>query len=101
MGQRVDLHELLKIVLGSNDVYFQPPSSVRMNYPCIVYELSNRDTLFADNYPYRHDKKYKITVIERDPDSLLPDKIGSLPRCSHNQHFIADNLYHDVFSMYF
>ena len=34
---RLELQDLLETVLGSQYVYFQPPATLRMRYPCIVY----------------------------------------------------------------
>jgi hypothetical protein len=99
MGLRVDLQTLLETIIGN--VYFQPPPTIKMEYPCIVYEISNADTKFADNYPYSYAKKYTLTVIDKNPDSLLPDKVAALQRCIFNRHFTSDNLNHDVFNIYF
>ena len=101
MGTRTDLRTILKGLLGSDYVYFQPPPTVQMIYPCIVYELSNADTKFADNYPYHYEKRYTITVIDMNPDSLIPDKIATLPKCIFDRHYTADNLNHDVFNIFF
>lgn len=101
MAKRSDLGILLKTILESNAVYFQPPKSTEMVYPCIVYERSYIKTEFANNTPYLFGKLYTVTVIDRDPDSLIPDKIASLPKCTFDRHFTADNLNHDVFSIYF
>lgn len=72
-----------------------------MQYPCIVYQRYNALTTFANNLPFRRVKRYQVTVIDRDPDSLIPDKVGALPMCLHNRFFIANNLNHDVFNLYF
>jgi hypothetical protein len=72
-----------------------------MQYPCIVYQRYNALTLFANNLPFRHTKRYQVTVIDRDPDSLIPDKVATLPMCLHNRFFVANNLNHDVFNLYF
>jgi hypothetical protein len=101
MGQRLDLHEVLTEVLGSDNVYFQPPPSLQMVYPCIVYKRDQADTDFADNSPYRSKKRYMVTVIDRDPDSAIPDGIAALPMCRFNRHYTADNLNHDVFNLFF
>lgn len=101
MAPRTSLQTLLETILGSRNVYFQPPSTLDMAYPCIVYELFTRDTVFADNNPYLSNKRYKITVIDRNPDSLIPDKLLALPKCSFDRRFVADNLNHDTFSIYF
>lgn len=99
MGTRLELHNIL---LGiTNNVYFQPPPSLRMQYPCIVYERSGGDTKFADNNPYTFTKRYKITAITNDPDNDLVDKLARLPRCVYDRPYIVDNLNHDVFNLYF
>ena len=101
MGQRLQLQELLELTIGSTNVYFQPPANVQMQYPCIVYKRDSAGTKFADNGLYQHMKRYQITVITRDPDSNIPDKIASLPLCAFNRFFVANNLNHDVFNLYF
>jgi hypothetical protein len=99
MGSRLLLHNILISLLGTGNVYFQPPPSFQMSYPCIVYERSNIDTAFANNEPYKHEKRYTVTVIDSDPDSLIPDKVAELSRCSFDRNFKADQLNHDVFRL--
>jgi hypothetical protein len=101
LTSRLQLQNLFETLLGSRNVYFQPPANVQMQYPCIVYELDTVESLFADNKPYRHTKRYQVTVIDSDPDSGLPDKIAELPLCSFQRHYTADNLNHDVFNLFF
>lgn len=72
-----------------------------MSYPCIVYQRYNALTSFADNVPFRHTKRYQVTVIDSDPDSPIPDKVAALPMCLHNRFFVANNLNHDVFNLYY
>lgn len=101
MGQRLELHELLKTLLGSSNVYFQPPSGHVMQYPCIRYERSNIRSKSADNGPYKLQKEYTLTVIDANPDSLIPDKVSKLPQCIFDRAYKADNLNHDVFNILF
>ena len=101
MGQRVELQALLETVLGSPYVYFQPPSNVQMQYPCIVYHRDSAEIKFANNNPYRYTKRYTVTVIDRNPDSIFPDKLAELPMCTYIRFFPADSLNHDVFNLYF
>jgi hypothetical protein len=98
---RLDLQTLLEGVLGSGNVYFQPPSNLQMQYPCIVYAQDNAKTEFAGNLPYSYAKRYQVTVIDRNPDSAVPDKIAMLPKSDLNRIFTADNLHHYVFNLYF
>ena len=98
-AKREALNALLKTFCPN--VYFQSPPNVGMQYPCIVYTRDTARTVFADNSPYRRTKRYTLTIIDRDPDSPIPDQIAQLPLCSHQRFFTADNLNHDVFDLYF
>lgn len=72
-----------------------------MVYPCIVYTRDFEDAQFAGNKPYRRDKRYQVTVIDGDPDSPIPDKVGDLPKSAFVRSYVADKLNHDVFSVYY
>lgn len=98
---RLSLHEELKDLLGSSNVYFQPPSSHKMNYPCIRYELGDIKTFYANGSPYSTHKSYRLTIIDKDPDSIIPDKVLKLPMCKFDRHYTADNLNHFVYNIFY
>jgi hypothetical protein len=99
MAKRLQLHQLLETF--TENVYFQPPTNVQLKYPCIVYTRDFADTKFADDIPYDHTKRYMITVIDRDPDSDIPDKVAAMPLSLFNRFYTVDNLNHDVYNVYF
>jgi hypothetical protein len=99
MAKRLQLHQLLETFI--ENVYFQPPTNVQLKYPCIVYTRDFADTKFADDIPYDHTKRYMITVIDRDPDSDIPDKVAAMPLSLFNRFYTVDNLNHDVYNVYF
>lgn len=101
MGRRLDLQQKLEDILEVRNVYFQPPNNVQMGYPAIVYKRDYEKTHFANDRPYKDTKRYLVTVIDRDPDSLIPDKVKALPMCTFSRHFTADNLNHDIYNLYF
>ena len=101
MGGRTELQTLLETLLGSENVYFQPPSSVEMNYPCIVYRRDDSSEKRANDKLYLHKQRYQVTVIDRNPDSLIPNKVLSLPLCAFDRYYTADNLNHDVYNLYY
>lgn len=72
-----------------------------MAYPAIVYERSSGDTVFADNVPYRREKRYQVTVIDRDPDSVIPDAVADLPSSTEVRFFAAGQLNHSVYNLFF
>lgn len=101
MDKRLQLQTLLESILGTRNVYFQPPSQHQMVYPCIVYERDNVETEFAGNLPYTRRKRYSVTIIDRNPDSEIPDRVAVLPLCIFSRRFVVDNLNHDVYNLYF
>jgi hypothetical protein len=101
MGQRLQLHDILKNVLGSSNVYFQPPVNLKMAYPCIVYQRDDARTEHADNLPYSFTQRYQVTLIDPKVDSEVYPKLTALPLCSYQRFYTADNLNHDVFVLYY
>ena len=97
MASRADLQILLEDLLGTKNVYYQPPESVKINYPAIVYSRENIQNFFADDMVYRQTKAYQIVVIDEDPDSEIVEKVSRIPTCRFNRHYVSDNLNHDVF----
>lgn len=101
MERRLLLHEVLCEVLGSRNVYFQPPESVKMNYPAIVYGRNGTKNVYANNGVYISQMGYSVTVIDKDPDSAIVGKVASLPTSKFNRHYKKDNLNHDVYTIFF
>ncbi len=101
MRNRTELHEILCEILGSRHVYFQPPESVKIIYPAIVYSRENYDNDFANNEVYNTKRKYQVTYISKDPDSLIPDKLNRFRYARFSRRFVSENLYHDVFEISF
>lgn len=97
---RVELQSLLEETLGSDHVYYQPPASLRMVYPAIVYSRYDVEKDYANNGTYLKYPSYQITVIAKDPDCDAVDKVADLPMCRYDRHYVADNLNHDVFTIY-
>ncbi len=82
-------------------VYFQPGENIIIQYPCIIYERKTGDTQFADNKPYIFMRQYSVTVVDKNPDSRIPDRIALLPLCKSDRDYIAKNLNHYAFNLYY
>jgi hypothetical protein len=96
---RLEFQTLLEGI--TENVYFQPPSTFRMEYPCIRYERDGTSKDHADNELYRHANRYQVTVIDRNPDTELKDQVELLKYSNFERFFPADDLNHYVFSVYF
>lgn len=102
MARRLQLHEELCSILGSRNVYFQPPESVKLQYDAIIYTVSDRNDKRADDLKYGNFVGYDVTVITKNPDSDLPDKLfNSFSRIRHSRTFTSNNLHHDLFRIYY
>lgn len=97
MGSRLDLQNLLEFILGSRNVYYQPPESIKIKYPAIIYRRNDIDNNFADDIVYMQNHTYQIIVIDANPDSEIVDRVSKLPMCRYDRHYTSDNLNHDVF----
>lgn len=101
MANRLDLQAKFEEILGSRNVYFQPPASVKLKYPAIVYSRKDVDSIFANNGTYRNVPLYEVVLIDKKPDTPYIEKLLALPYCSYSRHYTADNLNHDVFDIYY
>lgn len=98
---RLDLQAFLEELIGSRNVYFQPPPSMKMKYPAIKYQLSTIQNTNADNIHYMQVPAYQLTVIDEDPDSIIAKTVSKLPSCIFDRNYTADNLNHFVYTLYY
>ena len=102
MASRLELHEEFCNILGNRNAYFQPPASIKFNYPCIVYSISSVNKQNANDKMYKSMNEYKVVVIDSDPDSEIPNKIiAHFPMCRFDRAYTSDNLNHSALSLYY
>lgn len=98
---RVDLDTILRTTLGSSNVYFDPPESFKLKYPCIVYHLGGRSEVFADDHRYYDMKRYTLLYITRDADDPMVDTLDELKFCRMTSPYTSDGLFHYAYEIYF
>lgn len=96
---RLELQELLEEYCDA--VYFQPPSSKRINYPCIVYNRSTDYINRANDKLYMKEKMYRVTVMDKNPDSDIADRLQELPWAVIISRDVIDNIYHTTLNIYY
>lgn len=102
MDRRLELQYKLEAILGSENVYYQQPASLRMDYPCIRYSIGTGSHAYADNKLYHREKSYELMVIDPDPDSAIPDKLlEAFSKIRFNRGFVADNLNHFSLTLFY
>lgn len=100
MADRIELQQCLVDILGSEEVYYQPPETIKMSYPAIVYNLDDLSFLHANNNKYKEKRRYAITLIDRNPESSFIDDILQLQYCTFDRRYIIDNLNHFIFNIF-
>lgn len=101
MASRIELQSLLERLLGSRNVYYQAPETVKMEYDAIRYSKQRIESKYANDAKYSKLNCYEIIVIARKPDHPVIDKLLDLPYCSYDRYYVSDNLNHDVLTLYF
>jgi hypothetical protein len=101
MASRLSLQTFLEELIKSPNVYFDPPSSLNMNYDAIRYSRKSIDKVHANNGTYGLRTPYELTVISRNAESPIIELLLQVPYCSHDRHYKADSLHHDVFTLYY
>lgn len=102
-SRRLDFQVRLEsLVPEGAKVYFQPPATVKMTYPCVIYSLQRVYAYHADNIMYNYTKAYTVTYVDRNPDATFPDTyLKSQPMTHFDREFTSDNLHHWVFTTYY
>lgn len=102
MASRLNLHEELCNILGSRNAYYDPPESVKLKYPCIVYALDGMDKHNANDRRYNSTNRYQVILMESSPDSAYHDKIlDRFPMASFDRSYPANSLHHKVYTIYY
>ena len=96
-----ELQAILRELPGVTEAYFQKPGNLTLVPPYIVYELDDEYLMRADNGVHAFWNRYTVTIVDRDPDSPVRDAVRNLPLASFNRKFIAGQLHHFVYNLYF
>ena len=101
MDKRLILQSKLEELVGSN-VYFQPPATIHLAYPCAIYNLTVGSTKRADDIVYTYTQRFELLFIYRKPNMEIIEKVlQTFPMCSVSRIYISDNLYHYAFNLYY
>jgi hypothetical protein len=98
---REELHGILKGLDGVTDAYFQPKTNTALEYPCIIYSRDESAAFHADNLLWWLKKRYSVIVIDRNPDSLIPELVEGLPYVKFDRFYVSSGLNHFVFNLFF
>lgn len=99
---RLELSDILSSVMEKcgeePHLYFQPPESVKLEYPCIIYHMRNLDSRYANDRPYKIDVGYDVMYITRSPISKVPVELVKLPSFRYDRYYTSNGLYHYAYT---
>ena len=99
-SRRLDLQSRLEEILGSRNVYFQPPASISLSYPCIVYSFEGEDTLHSNNVKYKRWYRYSVVLITKNPfPTDLLEALSDTPYSRFDREYQSDNLHHFAYTV--
>lgn len=98
MKTRLDVQAELEELIGSPNVYYQPPETLKMHYPCIVYTQQRVDRFYADDGPWVQFPEYLVNYISRNPEDAGLDNLMQARNLVFDRHYVSDNLHHNVFT---
>ena len=81
-------------------VYYQPPESIKIEYPCIIYHMHGDEVHHADNMPYKRFKQYSCTYITRSATDLTADQMIYIPHSEFSRAYTTNGLHHTVYYIY-
>lgn len=99
-----DVRDKLYLVNNTQNVYYDPPDSIRMEYPCFRFESNNYNVTHADNKAYIKKPRWTVTYITRDVEeieTIADQMLDIFQYCNFDTSFRSDNLEHAVFNLYF
>lgn len=100
--RRLEMHAKMEAIPGVRKVYFQPPDSEQMVYPCIRYSLNGGTHSYSGDYTYMYHPRYSVIVIDPDPTSQIPfDLVQAFPMIQADRNYTSNNLNHSVYTLYY
>ena len=98
---RLELHKIFQQIFeNNNNIYYQPPENIKIEYPALIYTKDNINIKYANNRSYIMKDRYMITIIDKKPDNQAIKKILNLENTSYNRHYVSNGLNHDVLTIY-
>ncbi len=98
--RRIKAWNIFVGILGSENVYFDPPESAKIEYPAIIFSREKIWKTEADNVGYLFNDRFEVKFIRKTESGDIVDKLLMLPYCEHNRSYKASDMYHDAFTFY-
>ena len=89
-------YSVLKEIVGNN-VYCNPRSNLKSQYPCVVYRINDILNKNADDEVYKQNIKYDCTLITKNVNDPLLKDLSKINTFRYSRHYVVDGLHHYAF----
>lgn len=94
------LYDILRPIVGN--VYYNPPESLKLKYPCVICSLESDRPEYADDTRYKNMNRYNLILITNGTDNgIMRETLLKLPYCSFDREYFSNNMCHDSLTIYF
>ncbi len=97
--RRIELDNKFRSIPGLEHVYFQPPESVSLKYPCLIYTISANSYRYAQNNKYYTGTRYTVKLISKNPDEPLREYLEQFRYCELASFYTVNNLNHFIYNL--
>lgn len=102
MDKRLELQNKLQTLDGVNKIYYQPPTNVMLQYPCIIYNDQPGKAIKASGTLYNYTDCYELMYIGKKPNKQIIQELLSIFKyINFDRTYVYDGLYHYVFTIYY
>lgn len=96
---RLKLHTILSGYIKDTPQY-QPPGTLYLQYPSLVYHVIDIETDYANNEIYSATIVYEVTYISRDVTDNTPfQMIAEIPYTTFSNAYVVDKLNHTLLNI--
>ena len=86
---------------AKKNIYFDPPETTKLSYPCIIYHEQPPSVKGANNSHYVTHTAYRVTVIDKDPERQIAKEIDQTFKHSRIiTYFTTQGLRHSVIEIF-
>lgn len=99
---RLELHAELLDMLEGKKAYYQPPGKTKIEYPCIVYSLSEVYTRRASDGLHYSRPAYDVMYLDTSVNDEIANKVlERFKMASFVSYYCNDGIHHYKFRIFY
>lgn len=105
LNRRITFDKKLRQILQDNgldvNIYFEPPRSISVKTPNILYKLDRSKPIYGDNKAYVDIAEYTVIFRTKEPCCIIHNDLLKLGQSSFVSKYTKDGLNHYQYKIYY